>query len=131
MKSAGDGHPPRTILILATLDTKEEEVLFLRERVRQQGHKAMIVDAGVLEDPQLKPDVSRQEVAAAGGLSVGAMLSSGNKGKCIRTMIAGAAVIVKTLFDQGKFHGIISVGGAQGAAIGAAAMRTLPFGLPK
>ena len=131
MTSAGAGRPTRTVLILATLDTKQDEVLFLKERVEKRGHRALVVDAGVLENPRLKPDVSREEVASAGGQSLEEMLESGDKGKCIQNMIKGAARTVRGLYDQRKLDGIVSVGGAQGAAIGTAAMRMLPFGVPK
>jgi len=37
--------------------------------VREQGVDCLLVDAGVFE-PQVEPDVSRQEVAAAAGADV-------------------------------------------------------------
>ncbi len=126
-----DQQKARTILVLGTLDTKEDEVLFLKHKIESAGHKVLIVDAGVLNGPRSKPDVSREEVALGGGESLEALLASGDKGKCIATMIKGATTAVRELFDQGRFDGIISIGGAQGAAIGTAAMRALPFGVPK
>jgi uncharacterized protein (UPF0261 family) len=122
---------PRTILILATLDTKEDEVLFLKRRVQQHGHRTLIVDAGVLRDPRLQPDLSREAVAALGGEPLDQLLRSGDKGRCIKNMIRGAARAVRQLWDEKRFDGILGVGGAQGAAIGTAAMRALPFGVPK
>jgi uncharacterized protein (UPF0261 family) len=125
------GHSPKTVLILATLDTKQEEARFLKQWIENRGHRVLIVDAGVLEAPSPEPDVSRQQVARAGGESLDEMLRSGDKGRCIANMIRGAAETVRALYDQKRFDGIISVGGAQGAAIGTAAMRRLPFGVPK
>ena len=122
---------PRTILILATLDTKEEEARFLRQRIEGRGHRVLMVDAGVLRDPHVEPDVSRRAVAAAGGQSLDELLALRDKGECIRNMIRGAARTVRDLWDRKRFDGVLGVGGAQGAAIGTAAMRTLPFGVPK
>jgi uncharacterized protein (UPF0261 family) len=131
MQPPGASRGPKTILILATFDTKEDEVEFLKERIRRRGHRVLTVDAGVLRDPRAKPDVSRDEVASAGGRPLDELLRSGDKGQCIQTMIRGAAHTVRELWDQKRFDGILSVGGAQGAAIGTAAMRALPFGVPK
>ena len=46
-------------------------------------------------------------------------------------MLKGASVLTKGLYAEGRFQGIISIGGAQGTDIGTAAMRELPFGVPK
>ena len=43
----------------------------------------------------------------------------------------GPAFWRRKLYEAGKFQGIISIGGAQGTDIGTAAMRELPFGVPK
>lgn len=122
---------PKKILILGTLDTKEEEILFLKERIEKRGHKTLVMDAGIRGKPAVKPDISRQEVALAGGKSLEKMLSSGDKGACIENMIRGTRKIVKELFRQRRFDGMIGIGGAQGAVIGTTAMRMIPFGVPK
>ena len=67
---------PKTILILATLDTKEDEALFVKQRIEQRGHRTIVVDAGVLRDPQIEPDVPREAVAVAGGESLDQLLQS-------------------------------------------------------
>ena len=59
------------------------------------------------------------------------MTASLDKGQCIAVMRKGASILAKRLFDGGKFRGILSIGGAQGTDIGTAAMRELPFGVPK
>ena len=59
------------------------------------------------------------------------LVATGNKGKCIDVMIAGAQTMAQKLFAAGKFTGVISFGGAQGTNIGTAVMKNLPFGVPK
>ncbi|MBX6754417.1 MAG: Tm-1-like ATP-binding domain-containing protein, partial [Thermorudis peleae] len=49
----------------------------------------------------------------------------------IETMARGATQIVRTLFQQGKLHGILGLGGSGGSALVTAAMRALPIGVPK
>ena len=46
-------------------------------------------------------------------------------------MIRGAEALCREFYDQGRFQGVISIGGAQGTDIGTAAMRSLPIGVPR
>ena len=48
----------------------------------------------------------------------------------MKTM-GGLAAVVRKLYDEGKLHGIIGMGGTSGTSIATAAMRTLPVGVPK
>lgn len=120
------------ILIIATLDTKETETAYLKRIIEAKGVPTLVMDTGVLAPPQrLKPEVSREEVALAGGMAIDALVATGNKGKCIEVMIKGAQTVAQKLYAEGKFTGVISFGGAQGTNIGTAVMKNLPFGVPK
>ncbi|MGI9536821.1 MAG: Tm-1-like ATP-binding domain-containing protein [Desulfocapsaceae bacterium] len=131
MKKQSDTSKP-TVLITATLDTKEEEAVFLRRLIQSCGCRTLLMNTGILTPPiDNDADISREEVASAGGIPIEQLLASGDKGKCIRTMMTGAAKVAADLYRQGKFQGIIGIGGAQGTDIGTAAMRALPFGIPK
>ena len=57
-----------TIAVLGTLDTKGVEHGFLAGRIRARGHQVILIDVGYLGEPQVKPDVSRVEVAWPAGL---------------------------------------------------------------
>ncbi len=46
-------------------------------------------------------------------------------------MREGAITITNSLVEEGRVHGVMGLGGANGAEIGCAVMRTLPIGLPK
>ncbi len=122
---------PKTVGILGTLDTKGEEFAFVRSRIQSAGLATLVIDSGVLEAPVFMPDVSRQEVARAGGYRMEDLLATRDRGSSITAMAAGAAVVVRRLFDEGKIHGLISLGGSAGTTIGTAAMRVLPTGFPK
>ena len=122
----------KTILLIGTMDTKEEELLFCRDLIVRKGLKVLILDAGILKDPRNPPDVTRQEVARAAGVAdLESLLALGDKGKCIDTMIRGVTVKTQELLRQGKFHGILGMGGGQGTDICASAMRCAPRGMPK
>jgi uncharacterized protein (UPF0261 family) len=121
----------RTILLILTLDTKAEEALFLREEILARGLGTLLMDVGVFPAPSLEGDVRRAEVAAAAGKDIEALIRDGDKGAAIETMIRGAALLTRSLYEAGKIHGVLSVGGAQGTIIGTTAMKTLPVGVPK
>jgi uncharacterized protein (UPF0261 family) len=121
----------KTVLLIATLDTKAAEALFLKESIESQGCAVLVMNPGILADPPYKPEVSNVELAAAAGEDLKALLASRDKGRCIAAMMAGCAAITRKLYDQGKIQGVVSIGGDQGTNIGTTAMRALPFGVPK
>jgi uncharacterized protein (UPF0261 family) len=122
----------KTILLIGTMDTKEEELLFCRDLIRRKGFRVLLLDAGILRDPQTHPDVSRQEVARAAGVAdLQSLLALGDKGKCIDTMIRGVTAKMEELLRRRAFDGILGIGGGQGTDISASAMRNAPRGMPK
>ena len=122
----------KTILLIGTMDTKEEELLFCRELILRRGFKVLLLDAGILKDPRTPPNVTRQEVARAAGVSdLESLLALGNKGKCIAIMIQGVTAKTQELLRRKAFHGILGMGGGQGTDICASAMRSAPRGMPK
>jgi len=54
-----------------------------------------------------------------------------DENKEIRVMMEGASKIAQRLRDSGSWMGLCVLGGSRGTAIGTAAMRALPFGIPK
>ncbi len=121
----------KVVLLIATFDTKEEEALFLKKRMEDRGVHVLTMDAGILAPPHIRVDIDQRQVALRGGLPLEKVLAIGDKGKCLLNMIKGVEVICRELYDQGLFHGVIGIGGAQGTEIGSAAMRALPVGVPR
>lgn len=120
-----------TILLIGTLDTKGEEVAYVRDLIEARGHGVLTVDAGVLGEPAFAPDVGADEVARAGGSSLAELREAGDRGAAIDAMIAGLERLVPGLFGDGRFQGVLGLGGGGGTALATAAMRTLPVGVPK
>jgi len=125
----------RTIVLVATLDTKGLAIGYIQDKIRAQGHETIVIDAGILDKPEVKADISREEVAKAGGTSLEELLiraqKTSDRMQIIQVMIEGAARTVQKLYDQGKVDGLLSVGGSMGTAIGVGAMKNLPLGIPK
>ena len=122
---------PKTVAIVGTLDTKGEEFAYLRSRIESAGLATLVIDCGVLEAPAFAPDVSRREVASAAGQRLEDLVATHDRGSSIAAMAAGAAVVVRRLFEEGRIQGLISLGGSAGTTLGTAAMRSLPAGFPK
>lgn len=122
---------PKTVAIVGTLDTKGEEFAYLRSRIESAGLATLVIDCGVLEAPAFAPDVSSREVASAAGQNLEDLVATHDRGSSIAAMAAGAAVVVRRLFEEGRIQGLISLGGSAGTTLGTAAMRSLPAGFPK
>jgi uncharacterized protein (UPF0261 family) len=120
----------KTIAILGTLDSKGQEYKFIKDTIEKAGLNTLVIHAGVW-DSYFTPDVSNEEVAKAGGGLIEELQAKKDRGNAMEIMTRGAAEIVKKLYAEGKFSGIISLGGSGGTTIATAAMRALPIGVPK
>ncbi len=122
---------PRTILLIGTLDTKGTEYEYVRDLIRDRGFGTLTMDAGVLGEPGFIPDISANEVAVAGGGSLEALRERADRGEAVDVMIRGVCHLTPELYEAGRFHGVLALGGGGGTNIAAAAMQTLPVGVPK
>lgn len=122
----------KTICIIGAFDTKAPEHAFVREAILARGHRVFTVNVGTLGTTDLFPvDVEAAQVAAAGGGDLAALRAAHDRGDAMKVMSAGAPVIVSQLYDEGKFDGIIGMGGSGGTTVITAGMRALPVGVPK
>ncbi len=119
------------VVLIGTLDTKGTEFQFVRDLIQQAGIPTLVIDAGVTQPPAFPPDITREEVFRAAGTSLGAVVKAGDRGQAIEAAARGAAKLVSDLHTQGKVDGVLGLGGSAGTTIGTAAMRALPFGVPK
>ena len=121
----------KTVAVIATFDTKGAEAEFLRHAIEAAGVAVFSVDVGVIGGHSFRADIGPGDVAAAGETTLAALVAGGDRGVAVEAMARGAAVTVRGLFDAGRIHGVISLGGSAGTMIGTAAMRALPLGVPK
>jgi len=121
----------KTIVLLGRLDSKGKEYAYVKSQMLRGGFDVIVVDAGTRGTPQFEPDIPRQEVASAAGVKIQDVVDPADENKEIRVMMEGASKIARQLHDSGKLDGIMCLGGSRGTAIGTAAMRALPFGIPK
>jgi len=121
----------KTIVVLATLDTKGVEAQYVKEQIEKLGAKTLIVDVGVVGEPAIKADVSREAVAEAGGTPLAKLLEDPDREVAAPIMAQGATNIITRLAEEGAVHGIMSMGGTQGTTLATSVMRALPYGFPK
>ena len=121
----------RTILVVGTYDTKSPELAYMAERIRSLGGGVLTMDICVLGEPDSPVDYSKHDVAAAGGSSTRAAVEAGHENAAMQIMARGASALAADLYRQGKFHGVVILGGTMGTDVALDICRALPLGVPK
>src|SRR3990172_5320500 len=122
----------KTVVIIGTLDTKGPEIAYLRDRLQALGLATTVVDSGILGEPiGITPDISRAQAATYAGTTIDALRNAGSRGKAVHGMREALKKLTLELYKAGNLQAIVSMGGAEGAVMGAAAMMQLPVGVPK
>ena len=119
------------MVLAGALDTKGADFAFVRDAIRRTGLGVVCIDFGVLGEAGFAPDVTRAEVAAAGGGDIGDLRRGDRKGEAMAIMARGLTAVVRRLHAEGRVDGMLSMGGSGGTSIATAAMRALPIGVPK
>jgi len=120
-----------TVAILATLDTKGEETDYIRGRIKTHGCSTLVIDMGVVGEPAGRADVTREEVANAGGRPLAELLQNPTRQESSKVMIAGASKLLGEYLGAEKVHAVLGIGGTQGTSCCSAVMQNLPYGFPK
>jgi len=66
----------KTILVIGTYDTKDDELNYLCDRIRAQGGDVLTMDVSVLGDPSVPTDISKHDIAKTGGSSIETAIAS-------------------------------------------------------
>jgi uncharacterized protein (UPF0261 family) len=120
-----------TILCIGTLDTKGEELAYIKEQIEKRNYSVKVIDPGILGDPLFSADITREEVALAADSSLEEVRKSRTAQEARAIMKQGLLKIVRDLHNSGEFAGVMGIGGSQGSDMGSAVMRELPIGFPK
>jgi uncharacterized protein (UPF0261 family) len=121
----------RTVALIGTLDTKADELAYMRERLAAHDVGSILIDSGILGDPEHAGDVTREQVARAAGRTLAEIRAAGSRGAAVELMREGVTAVVGRLYAAGDVHGVLCLGGAEGALLGGPAMQALPLGVPK
>ena len=122
----------KSVLIIATLDTKGPEAAYIRDGLNRLGIKTTVIDTGILGEPLgITPDISHEDLAIFGGITLLELQNSGTRGRAVERMRTFVVEKVRELHSKGEVLGAIGIGGAEGSVMGAGALMTLPIGIPK
>ncbi|OAI47843.1 hypothetical protein AYO44_08665, partial [Planctomycetaceae bacterium SCGC AG-212-F19] len=119
------------VVLIGTLDTKGVEFQFVRDVLNAAGLRTLVIDAGVQGPPHFKPDIPREHVFQAANTSLAALQSAGDRGQAVEAAARGVSKLVLDLHAKQQVDGVLGLGGSAGTTIATAAMRALPFGVPK
>lgn len=115
-----------TVLVAGTLDTKGEELRFMRDLLKANGLRVQLVDLSTSGKPS-GAEVPPHAVAAFHPRGVSGVFT-GDRG----TAVAGMTLAFERwIGHQSNVAGVLSAGGSGGTALVAPAMRALPIGVPK
>lgn len=123
--------PDRTILIVGTYDTKDDELTYLAEVIRGQEGGVLTMDVSVLGDPSQPTDVSKHDVAAEGGHTIQEAIAGGDENRAMQIMARGAALLAARLQAEGRIDGVLVLGGTMGTDLALDVCAALPLGVPK
>ena len=121
----------RTVALLATLDTKGIEIAYMRDCIVARGHRALVIDSGLMGEAATAADITTAQVAEAGGSSLQTLRRNADREESAPIMTAGATRLVRELVARGEIHALVALGGTQGTTLSTAVMRALPYGFPK
>lgn len=123
----------KTVLLVTNLDTRGAEFAQVRDLVLAQGLDAMIMDISMETTPPFHGDISCEQVAEAGGLTIETVRQAYRTDRKTSTdcMIRGGGELARSLYEEGRIHGVLGAGGATATLIATSIMKRLPFGLPK
>lgn len=121
----------KTIMVIGTYDTKDDELGFLAGVIRDQGGKVVTMDVSVLGDPSQPTDYSKHDVAEEGGSSIQAAINSGDENHAMQIMAKGASLMAARLHGECVFDGMVVLGGTMGTDLALDVAAALPLGVPK
>ncbi len=121
----------RSIVVIGTLDTKGDQIEYLKRQIEERGHPVCVIDIGVLGQCFFNPDIGRDEVARAAGSSLEGIVALGNANAAMDAMSRGALKLIKDMVSEDRVGGVVAVGGSIGTAADLKVMRGLPLALPK
>lgn len=121
------GYTGKTIILLATLDSKGEEIAFLKQGLEMRGRTVRVMDVGTAGEPHFLADILRSEVKARSG----AEQKANDPASALSAMAKGAAVLIDEMFKAGSIDAVVGVAGGKGTGLFHQATKGLPYGFPK
>jgi len=94
----------KTIALLVTLDTKDQEAAFLQQEIEANGHEALLIDIGVIGKPGIKAAITRGKVISTGGGSIKELLKNPTREKSNPFVVQGCIKILNRKIVKDEVH---------------------------
>jgi uncharacterized protein (UPF0261 family) len=118
------------VALVGTCDTKLDELLFLRDVIRESRVEVLLVDVGRSPTDHESITVTQADLLRRYG-DVDSVAQK-ERGDVVKIMADCATTAIRSLYDEHFIQGIIAAGGSGGTSIAATVMRdALPIGFPK
>jgi uncharacterized protein (UPF0261 family) len=114
------------IAVVGTFDSKDEEHLFLKDRIERRGLRTLTINVGTRTPSPVRVDVDLFKQISIDGKAI-----DEERDNAINAMLKEAKSLIKQLYQEGEVSGLISAGGGTGTHICSTIMRELPLGVPK
>lgn len=121
----------KTVALLVTLDTKDQEAGYLIEQIEASGNQALLLDIGVVGKAGIRASYTREQVAEAGGRSFDDLMINPTREEAGPVMVKGCINILLPKIMNDEVHAVLGLGGTQGTSSCCDIMQALPYGLPK
>ena len=120
----------KVIAVAGTWDSKGQELNYLKEVIEDLGVSTYTIDTGVFAH-DYEVDTTNRTLAESVGEDIEVMRNDNDRGKSMDILSRGFAEVLPKLYEEDKFHGVISLGGSGGTTLVASGMQALPIGVPK
>ena len=120
----------KTIAVAGTFDSKGTEFAYIKSLIEELGLHPFMIHTGVFA-PDFEPDISNKEVAAAAGYDIDEVAAKKDRALGTEALSKGMLSLLPRLYQEGKFDGVLSLGGSGGTSLVTPAMQALPIGVPK
>jgi len=121
----------KTVLLVGTYDTKQDELSFLAGVIEQAGGRVLRMDVSVLGDSEVPIDISKHDVAAAADMKIDDIIAFGDENEAMQAMARGAVKLAVEARLSGRFDGVLALGGSMGTDLALDLCGALPIGVPK
>lgn len=122
----------KSILVIATMDTKGREALYVKHTLASLGLSVILMDLSMRHGGDFgEPTVSASQVAEAGGCRFEDLDQSRDMAANMKCMVNGAITITREMVEKGSLSGILGIGGCTGSLMITEILQSLPFALPK
>ena len=117
----------KTIFVIGTCDTKNEELVFLSNIIKENGLDTKIIDVSTKPN-MIKCDVSNEQIAEFFQEGKENIFNCKTRGEAIENM---SNALEKYFAKIHEVSGVIAIGGSGGTSLITPMMQQLPIGCPK